>query len=481
MPPAMIEALKIVGGGAIGIAIGWVIIVKVIFPMQQRKSEPLVVVQQEQRRDEPRALPSPQTPPPSVPASVPPAIPPANPAPHNGTANNSAPKPPPSTLPPSTFPPASANPTTISEPATTPAPAASGTPFAGLPSALKMPSPVATAAQPVATFARSLTEQLEIALDHALADLAESASLVASPAENSATTWHVHYLANVQDEAAPKRKLGQFELADRELRYIWDQVDDETPWKQLANCQIVLTSGAHRHVAQLREAKRDEPLVLDLDKAKDVRKIAVATPPKAEHVRLSLERLVDFPTGASLKGDKRSLAPGQEAVIEFLNQPGAAVEVKFTRQVDETYSVIVSPVFKEKGSEDIPMTNQRLQDIAEAADKWLREASVAIPQLEDDFRTLQRQLRNAQSQASGTSGGAYVAATRNVNAISNRLDACGRKLKRLNQQVPEMKARQAAVPAIKSLLGALHTKAKLELKIVAAKSDGAALALIELR
>jgi hypothetical protein len=44
-----------------------------------------------------------------------------------------------------------------------------------------------------------------------------------------------------------------------------------------------------------------------------------------------------------------------------------------------------------------------------------------------------------------------------------------------------MKARQAAVPAIKSLLGALHTKAKLELKIVAAKPDGAALALIELR
>jgi hypothetical protein len=311
--------------------------------------------------------------------------------------------------------------------------------------------------------------------------LAESASLVASPAENSATTWHVHYLANVQDEAAPKRKLGQFELADRELRYVWGHVDDEMPWKQLANCQIVLASGEHRHVAQLREPKRDEPLVLDLDKAKDVRKIAVATSPKAEHVRMSLERLVDFPTGASLKGDKRSLAPGQEAVIEFLNQPGAAVEVKFTRQVDDTYSVIVSPVFKEKGSEDIPMTNQRLQDIAEAADKWLREASVAIPQLEDDFRTLQRQLRNAQSQASGTSGGAYVAATRNVNAISNRLDACGRKLKRLNQQVPEMKARQAAVPAIKSLLGALHTKAKLELKIVAAKSDGAALALIELR
>lgn len=481
---AMIEALKIVAGGAVGVALGWVIIVKVIFPMQQRQAEPTVVVQKNERRPEPLAV-SPQQP---LPAGVPPVMPPSS------AETKPPPSLPPTSLPPGAFSPAPLNPPIVppnsSPPSSTPAPTppadpdpppTAGNPFAGLPIALKMPSPVATAAQPVATFARGLTEQLEIVLDHALADLAETAAFVALRAENSATIWHVHYFANRQDESAPKRKLGQFELADRDLRYVWDQVDDETPWKQLANCQIELTSGEYRHVAQLREPKRAEPLVLDLDKAKDVHKIAVGTPPKPEHVHLSLERLTGFPSGADIKGDKRLLAPSQEAVIEFASLPGAAVEVKFTRQVDETFSVIVSPVFKEKGSDDIPMTNQRLQDIAEAADKWLREASVAIPQLEREFRSLRDQLQSAQSQASGTSGAAYVAATRNVNAISNRLDACGRKLKRMNQQVPEMKARQAAVPAIKSLMDSLHTKAKLELKIVASKPDGSALALIELR
>lgn len=496
------EAIKIIVGGILGLAIGWVVVVKVIFPMQQRGGEPAVVAQkaaeppevnspsapphrpQESPRPSKPASPSAEEPPLTkaaepkpLPADQPPAVPPPVTFPPTTVA------PPPTFTPPAPSPgsPASSPPATPLVPSNVSPPSSGGNPFAQLPLALKMPSPVATVAQPVATFSSAFADQLEIALNHALADLGEAAAFAAARSDNSATTWHVHYLANKRDESAPKRKLGQFELAERELRYVWDQIDEQTPWKQLANCQIVLTSGEHRHVAQLREPKREEAITLDLDKTKDVRKIAVGTLPKPEHVQLSLEKLANFPSGASIKGERRTLAPGQEAVIEFASQPGAAVEVKFTRQVDETYSVIVSPVFKEKGSDDIPMTNQRLQDMAEAADKWLREAEVIIPQLEEEFILLRGELGRAQSRAKGATGAAYVTATRNVSAINSRLDACGRRLKRMKQQAPEMTARQAAVPAIKSLMGALHTKAKLELKIVASQPDGSALALVEMR
>jgi prefoldin subunit 5 len=58
-----------------------------------------------------------------------------------------------------------------------------------------------------------------------------------------------------------------------------------------------------------------------------------------------------------------------------------------------------------------------------------------------------------------------LAKKQQLDAIASKAKSCNRRISSLQRRIPEMKAREAAIPQLEQLVSSLHNKAQLSIRI----------------
>lgn len=442
---------KIVVGGAVGLAIGWLIVNRLIVPLQEQRE----IMRNPKRallKNAPptRPLPGPQqgkTQQQPLPAPLP------DPMPRRDA--DSTPQPP-ATDPQQQIP--------QNAPEAPPAPAPVETnPFAKLAKMIALPEFEVGATLPLAPFACVPAEKLTIALDSAFVDL-DGASLTIAPAPETESAWIISREIG-DSEASVDTAIAQLTLRGATLELDWIAPETDST-KQLANCCLHLSSGPYRHDLQLRHCMRRPCIEIDLDAARQSFKLDLLPWPDQRVLSLSIEELIQFPEGAKLRGNKSQIQLGQEAAIEFDEMPGATIDIKFGRQADGTVAVIVSPMFKEKKGGEFELSFGRLEETTESAEEALEAASSAIRRLTSQLSSLESDYNSLLSTTPLTTAEQLSRST-TLDRLRSRAQTVRSRLRNLQREVPELQARISSAPAMREFLTSLHRTGRIKLRILA--------------
>lgn len=463
------EIVKVVLGGAAGLGIGYL----VVFWIQNRNPpQPKPKPRQPQARQviargpssdklpEFRSQPD-QSPVPIVPAFTPPPIGFSLP-PNPGVAPAPSPTPPGGSSAP-----AANRSKKGSKPQ--PSPSAVKQDLKGLPPALKLPSLVDTGPAVLCPLHVPAGQTLEISLNAVAANIPDEAALLIERDSSASPSWFFSYAPDLSAAAQDKKPLAVLEHAGGELKFTWrSPIEDAAARKELANCLLRLTCGKLSKTAFLRVPQEMPRLRIDLERDVSLHTLPALDPPKEDALRLEIAELIGFPSGASIRDDKRLLKLKERATIEFAQFQGAEIQLEFRRHPAGELQIVMRPEFRENAAEKIAMTLPRLADLKKGLEKSIPEGEAKLVALGKEAKALEQQLRNLGPRPAGA---AFVAWQSKRNSLEGSLSSCRSQASRLQRRLPEMKARLSAVPQMQNFLDDLHQKGSLIVKVLAECGD----------
>jgi hypothetical protein len=341
-------------------------------------------------------------------------------------------------------------------------------PLAGLEAAWKLPTLLSTQEERLALLASPPREPLLLTITSGAADLPGTAAIFAEP-EADGAEWNVQYVAAL-DAQAQKTPLGSIAMQGRELRFSWaNPLPEAALARQLANCLVEVRHASETHVAQLRQPAALGACQLNLDENVQTVELDLSNPPKLDLLRLEIRELVNFPSGARLRNDLRTLEVGKRTFIEFADLPGAETSVQLTK-LGAGLVLRLESEFKENAASKYDLSLSRLEGLEEGMKKALAGAERELPAEQARLLGLQSQLSTAASTRA-TSLPEQAALQRAVSSLQGQVKRAANKVGSLQKQIAESQARLAAVPNIRSFLESLHERAELRYEIVAECGD----------
>ena len=465
----LLEIAKVIAGGAVGLGLGYLVILAIQSGRKHETSPPAVeapsartVAGHEPKIDFPQFDHSLSDEVPEVTAPSPATVtaPPRNMAPVGPIPMPASPAMPRATGDPKV---------TVKQQTALPQPAAPRQPLAGLTQVIKLPSLVDTAPVVLCPLHVPPGTPLTIVFNAVGANIPAEAAFLAEIKSETPRTWHVCYFPDTNGSPEDKRVLAEFRHADGELSFVWrTPIEDTDARRQFFNCLLKLSCREVAKTALLREPQQTPRLKLDLQREVQTHTWPAADLPKEESLRLEIAEMPGFPTGAKLKDERRVLRLKERATIQFEQVSGAEIDVEF-RRVAENLQIVIRPEFRENAADSFPMTLPRLADFKANLQKAIPEAEARIVALGKELKSIDRQIKNLGGRpASGPAFIAWQGRLRNLQTAASRAKT---QISRLQRRLPEMKARLANAPQLEKFLGDLHARGTLRFKVYAECGD----------
>jgi hypothetical protein len=495
------QVMKIVGGGVLGLALGYALLyfvvgvdpVGVLPPRVKQVEAPVAVVTPPRERP---ALPEPTPLEPAKPETTPVAPEPAPKPPKKPQAKRpvgsakpvvkSQPKKnkagsfklPPLAPRSETDLPSPAEPATPATPASPAQPAGPPEVLAGVAEAWRLPELGNLAVTKVAALSREPEETIALTIRSEAAVLpARSAILVET--EESGKAWAIFY-APVFNGAA-KTKVAHVRREGADLLFGWSPPAVEAEvLRQFPNCQLEIRHGSDLKTVQLRESFAAGELVLNLTDDKQTLEVPVAGLPKLDLLRLRIRELSSFPAKAAIRGGDSTLVLGQQAVIEFADQPGAEIGVRFFHAFSTGKLMLrLEPVFRENKVREYELTLKQLEATRDAMEKVTGRARESLAGAEAELAAAQRAKGSLESSRPnpGDVQGRAIWEPR-YQQVNTALSRAATRVERFKEQIAENQARLEAVPRLKSFLDSLHQRAAIRF-VICAECPGRDIVLVD--
>lgn len=463
----LLEIAKVVAGGAVGLGLGYLVILAIQSGHNRETSQPAVEAPSARTgaRREPK-IEFPQFAD-ARSAKVPDVIP-SSPATFTAPSVapiGSTPTPPFPSTPMATRGPK--NP--VKQQTVQPPPATPDQPLAGLTQVIKLPSLVDTAPVVLCPLHVPVGIPLGIAFNAVAANVPAEAAFLAEIKSESPRTWLVCYFPDTSGSPQDKRVLGEIRHADGELSFVWrTPIEDTDARRELSNCLLKLSCRDVAKTAVLREPEQTPRLKLDLRREVQTHTWPAADLPNEETLRLEIAEMPGFPTGAKLKDERRVLRLKERATIQFEQVSGAEINVEF-RRVAENLQIVIRPEFRENAADSFPMTLPRLAEFKASLQKAVPEAEARIVALGKELKSLDRQLKDLGGRPA--SGPAFVAWQGRLRNLQSAASSARTQISRLQRRLPEMKARLANAPHLEQFLGDLQSRGTLRVQLYAECGD----------
>jgi hypothetical protein len=261
-----------------------------------------------------------------------------------------------------------------------------------------------------------------------------------------------------------KTPLGTLRFAGLQFSFVWKSLEVPELRRQVANCRLTVHHGEDRWPVQLRAIQQEAAIKLDLEKATQIREITIADLPKLELMRLEIASLEGFEGSPNVV--VKSLPLGKETKIEFAEQPGAEIKVRFQKLPTGNLAVRLEPTFREGESKEFDLTLPRLKAMEDGVKRALRTAENELPAEKRELAAKDAALRKLKS-SQPSNPLAVPAWKQAVNDLAGDVDRTTRKVARLTNDIPVYKLRLEAVPKIRDFLTKMHQSATIKLRIVA--------------
>jgi hypothetical protein len=383
-------------------------------------------------------------------------------------------------LPPRSDPdqPSPTEPATPATPVSPPQPAGQTEVLGGVAEAWRLPELGNLAVTKVAALTREPEETMALAIRSEAAVLPARSAMVAET-EESGKAWAISY--SPEASTAAKTKIASVRREGLDLLFGWSAPAVEAEvLRQVANCQLDIRHGSDQKTVQLREGHPAGELVLDMADDKQTLEVPVAGLPKLDRVRLRIRELARFPAKAAIRGGDPTLALGEQAVIEFADQPGAEIGVRFFHAFSTGKLMLrLEPVFRENKVREYELTLKQLEATRDAMEKVSGRVRESLAGAEAELAAGQRNkasLESARPGAGDTQGRAiWEPRYQQVNTAIGRAAS---RVQRFKEQIAENQARLEAVPKLKSFLDALHQRAAIRF-VVCAECPGRDIVLVD--
>jgi hypothetical protein len=329
-----------------------------------------------------------------------------------------------------------------------------------VPTACRLPALISTSPEKLLSLTCEPREKFEVSVRNAAANILPEAAFFAQ-ADASQQSWSVGYAADV-NSGAGKTPVATIRREGLDLTLAWSQpTADLELRKQLGNCQLELRHGSDSRLVQLRLPLAAGPAVLDLTKDVQTIEFPVADLPRQERFHLDIQELVQFASGGKVRGNTTSLSLGKQAVIEFADQPGAEIRLRFFRPTATANPTLrIEPAFKENAAREFELTLPRLDALKKAAEENIVRDRSQLSDAKDALSNLKSKLDSARSnQPSNIQQlGAWQ---QTVAALARGVDKAGDRLQLLQRRIAENQARLIAEPKMREFLNSLHLKAEI--------------------
>ena len=198
---------------------------------------------------------------------------------------------------------------------------------------------------------------------------------------------------------------------------------------------------------------------LDLSDDRQSLEFPLADLPKQANLRLEIQGLAGFPGGTSIRGDVKSLTVGKSAIVEFAEQPGAEIELRFFRpSAAGNLELRVEPVFKEKKVREFELSLKNLSEVATRVKRSLEEDRAKLKEAQANLVAVQRALstitKNAPSPSATpiekvTYGKALTAAVRRAESLEGTIRQTQERIMRSDERLK-------AVPKMQTFIQSIH-------------------------
>ena len=342
-------------------------------------------------------------------------------------------------------------------------------PLASLPAHLPLPVLATGSRHELAKLNDAQAKPIELHLKSKAADIPPNSAIFVEAADAKKRVWNVFYAPNLAAAQTTRQLLGIFDFSPSDLGFRWQEPPPDVMLQgQLSNCMLEARSGDSVRAVALRAATMKSPLVLDMNKGKDLHEFSIDNPPQAAALHLEVTDLRSFPSDATFKGGVKSVPLGQELTIEFTKAQGAEISIKFARQADGDLTVLIAPEFREGPGKVFELTYERLETTRLGVEAGLARARGELAEEQRKLSAAQSAVSSLNSQMSGANFSERNLLQQRLSVVQGQLKRAANRVSAMQKQIPDLQARQQAVPAIKKFLDSLHQRGELRLQIYAA-------------
>ena len=253
--------------------------------------------------------------------------------------------------------------------------------------------------------------------------------------------WEVFLIGSKRGGGKPM-KVADLTIKEGQLLFQWTaQASDDPESASLRNCGLSMNVGPEIHEVVLRKPAIVEPIVLDLDKAVDIIRVDIPTPPRAASIRFQVTRLEGpFPPHV-LEPDQLVPATKGEQTVKLGKQPADQVlEFQLDLDIKRDLQVTIAPFFR------WPLDR-----------KPVKMTKVNVRKAEQVAVVGRQQLAAKLEQARQ-----YVAQNKQ-QAAQQGLTA---QVSLMEQQLAKLEAAVQAIEKLKGLYAALNEKGRMHFRVV---------------
>jgi hypothetical protein len=339
-------------------------------------------------------------------------------------------------------------------------------PFGQLPKAVSLPSLLTRQPRELFSFGEVAADEVTLKLVSHAVNLPENQEFqILRDQDPSIAEWNVLLVdRGEQPDSCTSLPVASMAIADRSLTFHWLEEAVGTAARQFQNCLLHLVVGQRTHDLMLRQVETAEPLKIDLDQRTITRSVAMEQLPDIQQLQFEVTSFENFPTQTEFRNQKQIAEISGEIVLEMKQTGGAYLRIKTARRSDDELSLLVYPMFKVNAAEQIDLTTTRMASLKSGTAQALASAERDLAVNRSELKALESQYKSV-NRMSNRNAAQALAKKQQLDAIASKAKSCNRRISSLQRRIPEMKARQAAIPQLEQLVSSLHNKAQLSIRI----------------
>lgn len=300
-------------------------------------------------------------------------------------------------------------------------------------------------------------EPLELTLDFSSADLKEGQSFALKPQTNGEfPTWVLEFVSDSQALV-----LARLTQQPGGVFWEWSKFVTSAIAVQLWDCVVEAKRGGETVRFALRAEKELAPLIIDLS-AETRSELPVPSALNRKRVFLELDP-ASIPASLKLEGATR-YALGKDAVLASVSDPCAQIRLRLAA-IGESLQLAVSPVYDEAKGGTFAFTREQLAKTMEGVGETLIKSEIRLRSEQSELLALQSSYSSVELRSASTiqQAQARLAA---LNLIKGKISSCNNAIARLQRQITEFQARQAAGPRLASLLDQIDKSGPIRYRVL---------------
>jgi hypothetical protein len=289
-----------------------------------------------------------------------------------------------------------------------------------------------------------------------------------------------HWLIKFEASSASNSAAGnlaelQIDPSSGDLQFRWESLHPEAA-AALSNSWLRFDFESQLRYLALRQPQKVAPLKLDFEKDRFIVPLLIESLPATDQLFVDFSPSTNVASTAAFRHGAAHAQLDREVVIEFSDLPGAQVGIKLAKVPQAPLGLIVEPRFKDGPAREYDLTFPQLEKSQRGIADALHEAKAKIPILSKNLTNAQSALRTAQGR---TVRNGFEARQRgiDVNRLEGVVRDANRRLIAAREQEAEAQTRLNNVPKILAFMKSLNGR-EFPFR-VAVKSTAAELTLVE--